>query len=105
MLIPGRPVTDVVVLEPWPREGIDFNIFTLSAVPIHSLGILYADVYSTPASHLVSTFPYSEFEAGCLWVEIERTSAAHCHGCTHEEVNYHRPRWTLRILLETCSPP
>jgi F-box domain len=57
MLIPGRPVTDVVVLESWLIESFDISIFSLSTAPILSLGILYTEIYPTPGSHLVSIFP------------------------------------------------
>jgi hypothetical protein len=57
ILIPGRPVTNVVVQGIWPTTTIDMSFFTLSTAPIHSLDIPYANIYPTPESHLVSIFP------------------------------------------------
>jgi F-box domain len=57
ILIPGRPVTDVVVLTPQNKQIIDWNFFTLSTAPIYSLEIPCAIIYPTPESHLVSIFP------------------------------------------------
>jgi len=56
-LIPGRPVTEVVVFTPWHEKTIDLSFFALSTAPIHSLEIPYAIIYPTPASLLVSIFP------------------------------------------------
>src|ERR1700728_2800501 len=61
MLIPGRPVRDVLVFEPWSKEdNIDFSIFTLSTAPIQKLEISYRVLYSTPGSYLASVFPSLE---------------------------------------------
>jgi hypothetical protein len=57
VLIPGRPVTDVVVFSPWHEKTIDLSFFTLSTAPIHSLRIPYINIYPTPGSRLVSIFP------------------------------------------------
>jgi hypothetical protein len=106
ILIPGRPVTDVVVLEFWPIRNIDLGVFTLSTAPIRSLGISYAGIYPTPESRLVSIFPSIvdlRLDAYELNGSVRRQLTV--IGCTHEEVNYHRPCQTLTIMLETCSPP
>ena len=61
MLIPGRPVREVVVYDPWSEEDpIDFSIFTLSTAPIRKLHIAYRLLYPTPGSHLASIFPFLE---------------------------------------------
>jgi F-box domain len=57
ILIPGRPVTDVDMLEFWPMHTIDLSYFALSTAPINSLKIRYDYIYPTPESHLVSIFP------------------------------------------------
>jgi F-box domain len=57
ILIPGRPVTDVIVLGPGHQKPIDLSFFTLSTAPIDSLDIPYGNIYPTPESHLVSIFP------------------------------------------------
>jgi hypothetical protein len=57
ILIPGRPVTDVAVLEARLIRNVDLSVFTLSTAPIHSLCISYAGIYPTPESLLVSIFP------------------------------------------------
>jgi F-box-like len=57
ILIPGRPVTDVVVVGFLPEENMDMSFFTLSTAPIHSLRIPYINIYPTPGSRLVSIFP------------------------------------------------
>jgi len=57
ILIPGRPVTDVFMLESRYQRIIDLSIFTLSTAPIYSLDISYDNIYPTPESHLVSIFP------------------------------------------------
>jgi F-box domain len=60
MLIPGRPVKEVMVFEPWGKEDIDFSTFTLSTAPIQKLEISYRVLYSTPGSQLASAFPSLE---------------------------------------------
>ena len=57
ILIPGRPVTHVAMLETLPEETIDMTLFTLSTAPIYSLNISYANIYPTPESRLASIFP------------------------------------------------
>jgi hypothetical protein len=57
ILIPGRPITDAVVLAPQYQKTIDLSFFTLSTAPIYSLEISYNNIYPTPVSHLVSIFP------------------------------------------------
>jgi F-box domain len=62
MLIPGRPVSEVMVYEPWDGEDpIDFSIFTLSTAPIQKLHITSRVLYPTPGSHLASIFPSLEY--------------------------------------------
>ena len=57
MLIPGRPVREVMLFEPCDEENpIDFGIFTLSTAPIRKLQIGYDTLYPTPGSHLASIF-------------------------------------------------
>jgi F-box domain len=57
MLIPGRPVREVIVFKPLDEENpIDFGIFTLSTAPIRKLQIGYDALYPTPGSHLASIF-------------------------------------------------
>jgi F-box domain len=61
MLIPGRPVREVMVYDPWSEEDpIDFSMFTLSTAPIRKLHIAYRLLYPTPGSHLASIFPSLE---------------------------------------------
>ena len=55
ILIPGRPVTDVVVLTPWHEKTISLSFF--ATAPIHSLEIPYASIYPTSVSLLVPIFP------------------------------------------------
>jgi F-box domain len=57
ILIPGRPVREVVVLSTLDIDSTDFNFFTLSTTPIQKLYICYDMVYPKPASLLVSIFP------------------------------------------------
>jgi F-box domain len=57
ILIPGRPVTDVVMITPMDGITFDLNLFALSTAPIHSLSISCAAIYPTPVSLLVSIFP------------------------------------------------
>jgi hypothetical protein len=61
MLIPGRPVKEVIVVDPWGgEETIDFSMFTHSAATIRRLQISYIAIYPTPGSHLASIFPSLE---------------------------------------------
>jgi hypothetical protein len=59
ILIPGRPVREVRVIE-WFGNSIDFGIFTLSTAPIRKLHISYDVLYPTPGSHLACIFPSLE---------------------------------------------
>jgi hypothetical protein len=61
MLIPGRPVREVTVVDPWNAEDtIDFSMFTPSAATIRKLQISFNALYPTPGSHLASIFPSLE---------------------------------------------
>jgi F-box domain len=61
MLIPGRPVREVTVYEPWDEaDPIDYSIFTLSTAAIRKLRIAYRVLYPTSGSHLASIFPSLE---------------------------------------------
>jgi hypothetical protein len=88
ILIPGRPVTDVDMIEFWPMDTIDLSYFTLSTAPIHSLKIPYDYIYLMPKSHLVSIFPSIAdlVLAAHDWGLSVRP--AYCHRCTDGEVNY-----------------
>jgi hypothetical protein len=57
ILIPGRPVREVVVFSPYTVDSIDSSFFTLSATPIQKLRIDYDMLYPKPVSLLVSIFP------------------------------------------------
>ena len=81
MLIPGRPVREVVVFEPWDEvDPIDFNIFTLSTSPIRKLSIAYHLLYPTPGSRLASIF----------------------HSLEHLEIDAHDMNWAVRIPPLYC---
>jgi hypothetical protein len=55
MLIPGRPLREVMLFEPWGDEDpFDFSIFTFSTAPIRKLHIDYRLLYPTPGSQLAS---------------------------------------------------
>jgi F-box domain len=54
ILIPGRPVREVVMRS---ASDIDLSFFTLSTTPIQKLCIRYDTVYPNPVSLLTSTFP------------------------------------------------
>jgi len=61
MLISGRPVREVVVVDPWGEEDtIDFSMFTLSTATIRKLQVSYNPLYPTTGSHLASIFPSLE---------------------------------------------
>jgi F-box-like len=57
ILIPGRPVREVVVFSPYTVDSIDSSFFTLSATPVQKLRIDYGMLYPKPVSLLVSIFP------------------------------------------------
>jgi hypothetical protein len=57
MLIPGRPVTEVIVLSHSNTDSTDLSVFTLSTTPIQKLWIHFDMLYPKPVSLLVSTFP------------------------------------------------
>jgi F-box domain len=59
ILIPGRPVREVVVRY-GVEDSFDFSIFTLSTAPIRKLKIAYEVLCPTPVSHLASIFPSLE---------------------------------------------
>jgi hypothetical protein len=54
ILIPGRPVREVIIIPPFP---MDLSVFALSTDPIQKLRILYTVIYPEPISLLVSIFP------------------------------------------------
>ena len=72
ILIPGRPVSEVMVIEPWDErdsvdlepwdelDPVDFSIFTLSTALIRKLHINYSGLYHTTGSHLASISPSLE---------------------------------------------
>jgi len=60
LLIPGRPVREVMVDRSWDGDTIDLSIFTLSTAPIRKFEIAYELLYQTPGSHLASIFPSLE---------------------------------------------
>jgi hypothetical protein len=57
ILIPGRPVREVLMFSPSSIDDIDLSFFTLSTAPIQILDIHYDMLYPKPVSLLVSTFP------------------------------------------------
>jgi hypothetical protein len=57
VLIPGRPVREVVMAETWHKNPIDFSFFTLSIAPIQKLYIPYAYLHPRRGSFLASIFP------------------------------------------------
>jgi F-box-like len=60
MLIPGRSMSVVMVIDPWGEDPIDISIFTLSTAPIWKLHLNYRVIYPTPGSYLASIFPSLE---------------------------------------------
>jgi F-box domain len=81
MLIPGRPVREVIVYDPWSEEDpIEFSIFTLSTAPIRKLEINYIAICPTPRSHLASIFPSLEILT----------------------IDAHDMNWAVRILYYIC---
>jgi hypothetical protein len=57
ILIPGRPVTKVIVLSPSNTDSTDLSVFTLSTTPIQILCIDFDMLYPKPVSLLASIFP------------------------------------------------
>ena len=57
LLIPGRPVRQVIVLSRSSSDSTDLSFFTLSTTPIQKLSIHYNTLYPKPVSLLVSIFP------------------------------------------------
>jgi hypothetical protein len=57
ILIPGRPVREVIMLLLPGIDSTDLSFFTLSTTPIQKLRIDYNMLYPKPVSLLVSTFP------------------------------------------------
>jgi hypothetical protein len=57
ILIPGRPVREVIMLTPSRIDSTDLSFLTLSTTPIQKLYIGYDMLYPNPVSLLVSTFP------------------------------------------------
>ena len=56
ILIPGRPVREVIVISPGRINSTDLSFFTLSTTPIQELKIYYERLYPKPVSLLVSIF-------------------------------------------------
>ena len=81
MLIPGRPVKEAMVYDPWGEDDpIDTSIFTLSTAPIRKLQITYHLLYPTPGSRLASIF----------------------HSLEHLEIDAHDMNWAVRIPPLYC---
>jgi hypothetical protein len=57
VLTPGRPVREVVMVEAYNEDPIDFSFFTLSTAPIQKLYIPYAYLHPRRGSFLASIFP------------------------------------------------
>jgi len=57
ILIPGRPVREVMMFTPSSIDPTDLSFLTLSTTPIQKLYISYNMLYPKPVSLLVSTFP------------------------------------------------
>jgi F-box domain len=57
ILIPGRPVREVIMRFSSSIDPIDLSFFTLSTTPIQKLSIHYNMLYPKPVSLLVSIFP------------------------------------------------
>jgi hypothetical protein len=56
-LIPGRPVSDVTLIDRAPVNWSHFNFFTLSTVPIRKLEISYGSLKDTSLATFASIFP------------------------------------------------
>jgi F-box domain len=65
ILIPGRPVREVLMFSPSSIDSTDLSFFTLSTTPIQKLRVDYDMLYPKPVSLLVSTFPSLVY----LWAE------------------------------------
>jgi hypothetical protein len=57
ILIPGRPVREVIMRLSWQIDPIDCSFFALSTTPIQKLSIYHSMLYPKPVSLLVPTFP------------------------------------------------
>jgi hypothetical protein len=57
ILIPGRPVREVIMFSLSNIDSTDLSFFTLSTTPIQKLRIRYDMLYPNPVSLVVSTFP------------------------------------------------
>jgi len=57
ILIPGRPVREVIPLSTWNIDSIDLSFLTLSTTPIQKLVADFDMLYPKPVSLLVSIFP------------------------------------------------
>jgi hypothetical protein len=57
ILIPGRPVREVIVISLSRIDSTDLSFFTLSTTPIQKLYTHYNMLYPKPVSLLVSIFP------------------------------------------------
>ena len=79
MLIPGRPVREVTVVDR-EEDPIECSIFTLSTAPIRKLEINYIAICPTPRSHLASIFPSLEILT----------------------IDAHDMNWAVRILYYIC---
>jgi hypothetical protein len=62
ILIPGRPVREVIVISPGRINSTDLSFFTLSTTPIQKLQIRFEMLYPKPES---SWYPY--FPPSCIW--------------------------------------
>ena len=60
ILIPGRPVREVITFLPPNIDSIDLSFFTLSTTPIQKLWVDYDMLYPKPGSLLASIFPFLE---------------------------------------------
>jgi hypothetical protein len=78
LLIPGRPVRQVIVLSPSSLDSTDLSYFTLSTTPIQKLYIRYDMVYPKPGSLLVSIFPslvhLEVYACNVEWIDRVRLS-------------------------------
>jgi hypothetical protein len=76
ILIPGRPVKEVMVFSSMNFSPTDLSFFTLSTTPIQKLLIYIDALYSNPITRLVSAFPslvYLMVDAfGIDWTERVR---------------------------------
>jgi hypothetical protein len=77
ILIPGRPVREVIMFSPSNIDSTDWSFFTFSTTPIQKLRIDYDLLYPKPVSLLISIFP----------------------SLVHLLVNAHPVEWTVRVPL------